>query len=96
MINTNMKLYNFFTLGDDNGYGVPQLSTEPKGTIKMALSITSQSVQDNILYEGATYIGLTHAEIDNSYVIALGDEKLKVLYVNPEGRYKQVYMAKMA
>lgn len=96
MINTNMKLYNFFTLGDDNGYGVPQLSTEPKGTIKMALSIASQSVQDNILYKGATYIGLTHAEIDDTYVIGFGDEKLKVLYVNPEGRYKQVYMALMA
>lgn len=96
MINAKMKLYNYFTLGEDNGYGSPQLSTEPTGTIKMAISLTSQSVQDNILYEGATYVGLTHAAIDDTFAIGYGEEKLKVLYVNQEGRYKQVYMAKMA
>lgn len=97
MINTNMKLYNYFTLGDDNGYGSPQLSTEPKGTVKMSISVTSQSVQDNILYKSATYVGLTHdANINDAYIIALGDTKLKVLYVNPVGRYKQVFMSEMA
>lgn len=96
MINADMRTYNFFTLGDDNGYGSPVLSSEVKGTLKMAINTTSQSVQDNIKYKGATYIGLTHDYVDDSYVIALGDEKLKVLYVQPKGRFKQVFMADYA
>ena len=92
MINADMRSYNFFTLGDDNGYGSPTLSNEVKGTLKMAINTTSQSVQDNIQYKGATYIGLTHDNVDDSYVIAFGSEKLKVLYVQPRGRFKQVFM----
>lgn len=93
MINADMKAYNYFTFGDSNGYGQPSLSKEVQGTIKMAINITSQSTQDNIKFKNATYLGLTHdAKVDDSYVIQYGEERLKVLYVNPRGRYKQVYM----
>lgn len=96
MIMTEMRLYDFLTFGEMNDYGQPQLSEEPKGQVKMAIYTTSQSVQDNVLYENATYIGLTHdAEIDDKYVILDGDERLKVLYVQPKGRFKQVFMARM-
>ena len=50
MINRDMKLYNFFTLGSVNSYGQPVASTEPAGEIKMAINITSQNVQDNVNY----------------------------------------------
>lgn len=92
MINTDMRYYNYFTYGEDDEYGQPQLSEEVKGSIKIAINTTSQSVQDNINYKDATYIGLTHAAIDDTYVIQYGDEKLKVLYVNPKGRFKQVFL----
>lgn len=96
MIMTEMRLYDFLTFGEMNDYGQPQLSEEPKGQVKMAIYTTSQSVQDNVLYENATYIGLTHdAEIDDKYVILDGNERLKVLYVQPKGRFKQVFMARM-
>lgn len=95
MINTDMRLYDYFTFGDSNGYGQPQLSNEPIGQIKMAIYITSQSVQDNILYKDSTYMGLTMAPIDDSYVIKYGNERLKVLYVNPQGRYTQVFLKEM-
>jgi hypothetical protein len=97
MINTDMRTYDYFTFGDSNGYGSPSLSKEPKGTIKIAINTTSQSVQDNIKYKSATYIGLTHdKDIDDTYVIAFGKEKLKVLYVQPKGRYTQVFMSELA
>ena len=96
MIMTEMRLYDFLTFGEMNDYGQPQLDEEPKGQVKMAIYTTSQSVQDNVLYENATYIGLTHdAEIDDKYVILDGNERLKVLYVQPKGRFKQVFMARM-
>lgn len=95
MINANMRHYNYFTFGGDNGYGSPQLSKDVKGSVKMAISITSQSIQDNIKYKGATYMGLTHDYVDDTFVISYGSEKLKVLYVNPEGRYNQVFMCEM-
>lgn len=95
MINTDMRTYTYFTFGDDNGYGQPTVSKEPKGTIRMVINISSQSVQDNINYQNCNYVGLTMAKLDDSYVIKYGDEMLKVLYVNPKGRYTVAYMTKL-
>ena len=95
MINANMRLYNYFTIGEDNGYGqptIPSLESTPTGQIKMAINISSQSVQDNINYKDARYVGLTHANIDDTYIIEYEGERLKVLYVNPKGRMKQVFL----
>lgn len=92
MVNAAMRTYNYFALGGQDAYGQPTTSTEPIGTVKMAISITSQSVQDNINYSGATYMGLTHTLLDDSCVIQYGDKRLKVLYVNPTGRFIQVFM----
>jgi hypothetical protein len=88
-----MRTYSYFTFGDDNGYGQPQLSENPRGVIKMAINISSQSVQDNINYKNASYVGLTRDKtINDSYVIQYGETKLKVLYVNPKGRLTQVFL----
>lgn len=96
MINTDMRKYEYFTYSAIDEYGQPMISENPVGTTKMAIYITSQSIQDNILYEDAAYIGLTTDKgINNTYVIKYGEDKLKVLYVNPKGRYKQVFMARM-
>lgn len=93
MINRDMKSYNYFIYGEADAYGQPQLSKSIQGSVKMCINITSQSIQDNIRYRDASYIGLTlDSEIDDTYVIQYGEERLKVLYVNPKGRYKQVFM----
>lgn len=94
MINTNMRYYEFFTLGVRDNYGQQQLSNTPVGLLKMSINTTSQSIQENINYSGSQYIGLTYAEVNDTYVIQYGDERLKVLYVNPMGRMKQVFLAK--
>ena len=96
MINAEMRLYNYFTYGTNDEYGQPALAFDAQGTIKMSIALTSQSIQDNINYQDAQYIGLTHdANITDKYVIEYGSEKLKVLYINTAGRYKQVFMAVM-
>lgn len=92
MINTDMRKYDYFTYGELDRYGQASLSETVKGAVKMAINNTSTSIQDNILYKEATYIGLTQSPIDDTYVIKYGDEKLKVLYVIPKGRFKQVFM----
>lgn len=94
MIATDMRLYNYFTLGEQDEYGQQTMSNEPVGQVKMAINVSSQSVQDNINYTGATYVGLTHAKVDDTFVIEYGEERLKVLYVNTKGRLNQVFMAK--
>lgn len=96
MINAQMRLYDYFTIGNKNAYGeaiLPAKDAEPVGQIKIAINISSQSVQDNILYKDCSYIGLTNAEIDDTYIIDYEGERLKVLYVNPKGRYKQVFLS---
>lgn len=91
-----MRTYPYFTFGDNDGYGQPALSAEPVGEIKIAINITSQSIQDNINYKNAAYIGLTHDKaVNDSYVIQYGESKLKVLYVNPKGRLIQVFLAEI-
>ena len=95
MITTDMRIYDYFLYEGKDAYGQPQLSKEPKGQVKMTINITSQSIQENINYSGANYIGLTYSLLDDSYVIQYGDKKLKVLYVNPKGRLKQVFLAEL-
>ena len=92
MINADMRLYDYFTFGEADEYGQPQLSKKAQGKIKMAINITSQTVQDNINYKDSTFVGLTLAEVDDTFVIQYGDKLLKVLYVNPRGRFTQVFM----
>lgn len=93
MINCDFRLYDYFAFGNKNAYGQATLSSEPVGQIKMAIYTTSQSIQDNINYKDASYLGLTNAVIDDTYVIQYGENKLKVLYIQPVGRLKQVFMA---
>lgn len=95
MINCDMRIYNYFTIGDKDEYGQRTISTTPTGTIKIAINLTSQSIQDNINYKDCRYVGLTHANVDDTYIIEYGNERLKVLYVNPKGRYNQVFLARV-
>lgn len=96
MITTDMRLYDYFTFGENDSYGMPQLSETPKGQIKMAINISSQGIQDNILYKDCSYVGLTQdANVNDTYVIKYGEGQLKVLYVNSKGRYTQVFMSEI-
>lgn len=94
MINADMRPYNFYTFGAKDKYGEPQLSEDVKGSIKISVNTITQSISDNVNYSQATYLGLTRdANVDDTYVIEYEGTKLKVLYVNPKGRLKQVFMA---
>lgn len=92
MINNEMRLYDFLQCAQSDEYGQTTIPNEIKGQVKMAIYTMNQSVADNIKYREATYIGLTQSEIDDRYIILYGNEKLKVLYVNEQGRLKQVFM----
>ena len=98
MINAIFRQYNYFTIGEKNAYGqeiLPAKDAIPAGKVMMAINLTSQSVQDNINYKDANYMGLTYAKVDDTYIIQYGEERLKVLYVNPFGRLNQVFMKLM-
>lgn len=96
MINTQMRLYNYAKLSEElDDYGQPK-TTEAAGTIKMAINFANETIKESPLYSGAQYTGLTlNKEVDASYIIQYGTEKLKVTYVNPLGKYTQVYMARI-
>jgi hypothetical protein len=100
MINSNMRDYDFYLLGDNNGYGQKTLLKDSngdslkQGEVKLSITTLTKAVTDNIRYSNASYIGLTHDKsINDTYVIKYGDELLKVQYVNPDGRYTQVFLA---
>lgn len=96
MLNADMREYNYFTYGSADEYGQPALSPEAQGTIKMAIYTSSQSVQDNINYSGANYVGLTmNKAINDAYVIEYKGSRLKVLYIQDKGKYRQVFLGAM-
>ena len=92
MISADMRNYNYYTIGERDEYGQEVTSADIKGQVKMAIYTMSQAIQPNIKYSNANYIGLTTDQVNDAYVIQYENEKLKVLYVNPKGRYKQVFM----
>lgn len=93
MIGTKQRFYKFTKYSADNAYGEMTLTNDPIGEVKIAIYPTSTSIQDNINYKDANYIGLTYSSIlDDKTVIFLGELKLKVLYINTEGRLNQVFL----
>jgi hypothetical protein len=92
MIN-DFRFYKYYTYGDLDEYGQLTLPTIPEGQIFMSIHLTSQSIQDNINYSGAQYVGITHAKLTDKNLIEYNGKKLKVLYINDKGRYNQVFMA---
>lgn len=96
MINAKMRNLPYYTYGTKNSYGEDVLSSSPLGFIKISIHLTSQSSQNNINYKDCNYVGFTQdTKVDDTYVIEYKGEKLKVLYVNPTGRFNQVYLARM-
>lgn len=96
MITTQMRQYTYKKISNSlDDYGQPTVE-EIEGTIKMTINFTSETVQDNSLYSGAQYVGLTlNKNINDTYIINYEGESLKVLYVNKSGKYKQVFMARV-
>lgn len=95
MVNADMRTYDYYLYQDNDAYAQPQLSQDVQGTIKMAIYTASQGIKDSVSYTGTEYIGLTHDVINDKYVIQHNDEKLKVLYINNRGVWKQVYLSRM-
>ena len=96
MINADMRSYDYFLYGEENRYRHPQLSDTVQGSVKMSVYSTSTNIQDNINYKNAEFIGLTKdSNICDKYVIQYGTDKLKVLYIIPKGRLKQVFLIKV-
>ncbi len=97
MINSDMKLYDYYLLPEKNEYGQQVLKddAQPDGSVWLAIYETSKIVTDNNLYSNAQYVGLTLAPVDDNYIIQYGDRRLKVLYHIPSSRYTQVFLARM-
>jgi hypothetical protein len=96
MINTQMRSYKYTKLDGVDDYGQPA-TIEAEDKIKMSINFANEAIQENALYSGATYVGLTfNKNIDASYIIHYSDtEKLKVTYVNKFGKYSQVFLARV-
>lgn len=96
MINPRMRFYDYYLYDTLDAYGQYVAADEPEGQVKMVISTTSTQIQDNINYKDASYIGLTYSSLlDDKCLVDYDGTKLKVLYVNPEGRMKQVFMAEI-
>ena len=99
MINSKMRAYDYFLIGDDNGYGQITLIKDEEGNpvkqgeVKLSISTLTKAVTEDLRYSDSSYVGLTHDKsINDNYIIQYENERLKVLHVNLDGRYTQVYL----
>lgn len=93
MIARNMRYYDYYLYTDASGYGQQQLTEAVQGSVKMAIYHSSTNVTDSIKYRDCTYTAITcDKAINDAYVIQYGAEKLKVMYITPAGKYRQVYL----
>jgi hypothetical protein len=99
MIINRMRLYDYWKVAVNEEYGqevMPAAEAEAAGKVKLAIYPTSTGTQDNILYANCAYVALTYdAEIDDKYIIQYGKERLKVMYKQPQGRMKQVFLKRV-
>ena len=99
MIAANMRLYDYWKVSVNEGYGqeiIPDTDQEPIGKVKLSIYPTSTGTQENILYANCSFVGLTYdTEIDDKYIIQYEGQRLKVMYKQPLGRYKQVFFKKV-
>ena len=94
-----MRLYDYWLVSVNDAYGqevLPDENTEAAGKVKLSIYPTSTGTQENILYTNCSYIGLTFdAGIDDKYIIQYGKERLKVMYIQSMGRFKQVFLKRI-
>ena len=99
MIFSNMRYYDYWKTSVNEEYAqevMPDTSATPIGQVKLAIYPTSTGTQDNILYANCSYVGLTFdAEINDKYIIDYEGQRLKVMYKQPTGRYKQVFLKRV-
>ena len=99
MIGNNMRPYVFYKISYNAAYGqevMPPEDAEPEGTVRLSIFTTSKGTQENILYTNCSYMAFTFdAGIDDKYIIQYGKERLKVMYAQNVGRYKQVFLTRV-
>ena len=99
MIRNTFRPYDYYKVAYNAAYGqeiMPPNDAKPEGTVKLSIFTTSKGTQENILYANCSYMAFTFdAEIDDKYVIQYGKERLKVMYCQNVGRYKQVFLTRV-
>ena len=93
MIQSNMKLYNYYTLSEIDDYGTNQISKQISGQVKLSIFLQTKQLSDNSIYKEAQFTALTNdKDINEKYLIEYNNMLLKVLYINDLGRYRQIYL----
>ena len=93
MIQSNMKLYNYYTLGELDDYGTEQVSKQVSGQVKLSIFLQTKQLSDNSIYKDVQFTALTNdKDINEKNLIEYNNMLLKVLYINDLGRYRQIYL----
>ena len=100
MISRERRDYEYFRYSEeDNAYGQKTLIKDDEnnpvvfGTVSMSIFDTANAFTGDVRFKDSKYLGLTNDKfIDTSFVINYKGEHLRVQYIVPRGRYKQVFL----
>jgi hypothetical protein len=94
VINRSEVNATLITMGGQDEYGQDLNAPISQSSITLTFGLYTHQQTDDIRYQDVEYTGLTVYDVADNQVIQIGDKKYKVLFVNPFGRMKQVFLKK--
>jgi len=95
VINRSEQPALLYTMGGQDEYGQDLVEPIAQKKITLTFGLYNHKQTDDIRYEDVEYTGLTPYDVADDQVIELNGFKYKVLFVNPFGRMKQVFLRKI-
>lgn len=101
MINADMRVYDYH-IPETNGYGSPTIKKDPDRTVKMSVNIANIDAQDNSVFGGGDFVGMTRDKTmrvgdyvhlgEYSNETAAGEGVALITFIYNKGRYYQVFL----
>jgi hypothetical protein len=97
MINTKMREYKYYKYDGEDEYGQAKLSEKPMGKVKIAIYKVSEQLDGSIKFSKGLFQGITmDKNIDDTYILKYGKDKLKVTSIMPsDSYYRLAYLTRV-
>lgn len=92
MISRELIKATLITYDGIDEYGQEGINPINQTPIEITFGIYKHQPTEDIRFQNVEYVGLTKASVNDSQAIKIGDKEYKIQFVNPFGRYKEVFM----
>lgn len=95
VINRAQVQATLITMGGQDEYGQDLMNELDRKPITLTFGLYNHKQTDDIRYEDVEYTGLTIYDVFDDQIIQIGEDRYKVLFANPFGRMRQVFLKRI-